>query len=203
MPGKSQQIVAFGLRAKTGRAILVILGGSIEAPEVISRAELTLWNPRVPETLQPFHAVMELPWPKACRAAQKSVRAIQTVTTGELKQRLTGCARANLKVCGVGVVGSAKTELERIGNPHIRAHAAEGQLFREVLEVGAGECGLRANGFTEEQLAMKAQGRLRQTPEALERQLSAFKKIVGSPWRADEKLATLAAWVVLAAARRR
>lgn len=35
------------------------------------------------------------------------------------------------------VVGSAPRSLDRIGNQHIRAHAAEGILFRRVLEVAS------------------------------------------------------------------
>jgi hypothetical protein len=43
---------AIGLKARTGRAIAVVLGGSIEAPELIKRAELTLTDPLIPATFQ-------------------------------------------------------------------------------------------------------------------------------------------------------
>ena len=55
-------LVSIGLRAKTGRAIAVVIGGSTENPIVLQKAELKLTDPKMPATAQPFHEVMDLPW---------------------------------------------------------------------------------------------------------------------------------------------
>jgi hypothetical protein len=190
--------VTFGLRAKTGRAILVVLHGPLASPEVLARRELILSDPKVPESFQPYHAVMELPWDEGVKAARKTVRIIQNLATSSLRDLVKEYGRSDLKVGGVGVVGSGKQNLEKIGNYHIRAHAAEGQLFREVLEVGAAECGLPVVSFTEEQLHKQAPSIIRRSAAELDRRLSSFKKTIGPPWRRDEKTAAVAAWVALA-----
>jgi len=50
------------------------------------------------------------------------------------------------------VVGAPAKNLGRIGNEHIRAHAAEGVLFRRVLEVAAERNGVACRGFAETEL---------------------------------------------------
>ena len=54
--------VAIGLRAKTARAIVVVLGGSADSPVVLLKSEIRLVDPKVPGTAQPYHEVMDLPW---------------------------------------------------------------------------------------------------------------------------------------------
>jgi hypothetical protein len=71
--------VAIGLRAKTGRAIAVVLGGSPDAPIVIAKTEIKLVDPKIPETAQPYHVVMELPWEESQRKVKKFARAIERV----------------------------------------------------------------------------------------------------------------------------
>ena len=60
--------VTIGLKSKTGRAIAVALTGSASAPEFRLREELKLWDERKEVTIQPYHRVMELPWPDAMTA---------------------------------------------------------------------------------------------------------------------------------------
>jgi hypothetical protein len=40
-------LVTIGLRAKTGRAIAVVLGGSSDLPQVVSKLEIKLVDPKV------------------------------------------------------------------------------------------------------------------------------------------------------------
>ena len=67
--------VAVGFRAKTGRAIAVALADGAQ-PKFVSRQEISLVDPRMPETAQPYHEVMELPWDEAERKASRFERAI-------------------------------------------------------------------------------------------------------------------------------
>jgi len=128
---------AIGFRAKTGRAIAVLLAGPIDSPRAVRRLEVTLTAPDLPATAQPFHEVMELPWEKAIAAARKTEAAIEAVAAQAIKQLVREARTAGLDVTGIGVVGSQDRDLSAIGNPHIRAHAAEGILFRHVLATAA------------------------------------------------------------------
>src|SRR5690349_15419651 len=139
----NSNLVAIGLRAKTGRAIVVVLGGSPDAPTVLAKTEIKLVDPRLPQTAQPYHVVMELPWEESQRKVQKFARAIEQVAKKAIADLVKQQTSTGNKVCGVGIVGAPERDLARIGNFHIRAHAAEGVLFRNVLNLAAEANGLK------------------------------------------------------------
>src|ERR1041385_5447278 len=118
----TSNLVSIGLRAKTGRAIVVALGGSSESPIVLLKTEIKLVDPKVPATGQPYHLVMELPFAQWQRAVKKSEKAIERVATEALAKLIDELQTNGHKPVGVGVVGAPDRDLARIGNPHIRAH---------------------------------------------------------------------------------
>src|SRR5258708_33308248 len=113
---KSSSLVSVGLRAKSGRAIAVVLRGPVDAPTVLAREEIVFC---APDKRQPYHAVMELPWPEAQAAVALVAVAIKAAAAEALRSLMAGAQ-------GVGIVGAEPRSLERIRNVHIRAHAAEG-----------------------------------------------------------------------------
>ena len=153
-------IAAIGLKPKTGRAIAVILSGSAGAPRIIKRTELILTDPRVPATYQPYHEVMELPWSESQVKVKPFVRAIEAVAVKVLAQLIRELKSEGIKVTGVGIAGSRNRDLAKIGNYHIRAHAAEGLLFRQVLESGARANKLDCRTFVERDLPVQAASEL-------------------------------------------
>ena len=169
---------AIGLRAKTGRAIAVVIAAEGGSPVFVWRGELRL----VPAaaTIGPYHEVMELPWAEALVAVRPLEKEIESIAEGALRDAI---AAAGVKVRAAGVVGSAPRDIARIGNPHIRAHAAEGILFRRVLELAAKRMKLRCSGFVEKDV----------DPD-IARPLA---RAAGRPWRTDERLAAAAAWAML------
>src|ERR1700730_5112542 len=125
------------LKAKTDRAIAGVRRGPIDAPQLIKRTELVLTDPHVPATFQPYHAVMDLPWKESEKKVVPFVRAIEKVAAKALAQLIHELRAEGLEIVAVGMPGTADRDLSRIGNYHIRAHAAEGLLFRQVLESAA------------------------------------------------------------------
>jgi hypothetical protein len=187
-----------GLKARTGRAIAVVLRGPAESPQIIKRTELALTDPRVPETSQPHHEVMDLPWNEAQVAVQPFVSAIESVAAAALAQLVQELESESLKVVGVGVVGAADRDLRKIGNPHIRAHAAEGVLFRQVLEAAAKANGLAKRSFIERGFEECAATELGYSVAKLNGYLARLGRAAGPPWRAEQRVAALAAWLMLA-----
>ena len=187
-------LVSIGLRAKTGRAIVVALGGSPESPIVLLKTEIKLVDPRDPATGQPYHEVMELPFAQWERAVSKRAKAIARVATKALAKLIEEVNANEHKLVGVGVVGAPDRDLARIGNPHIRAHAAEGVLFRRVLEIGAESNGIKWQAFS---YFDRAATRLGTDYSTVRQSLNDLRRSVPAPWRTDEKHAALAAWIVL------
>jgi len=194
---KKSNLVAIGLRAKTARAIAVALGGSIDSPIVIAKTEIRLADPKMPGTAQPYHEVMDLPWEESQRAAQKYIRAIENVATKELARLIDEQRSAGMKIAGVGIVGARDRDLARIGNNHIRAHAAEGVLFRRVLDLAAEANGLNRRTFPDRDFDALAATELGAKSAEVKQKILSLGRSVPAPWRADEKQAAMAAWLVL------
>ncbi len=189
--------VAIGLRAKTGRAIAVIVGGSPEAPLIIAKTEIKLFDPKLPATAQPYHKVMEMTWAQSQRAVKESVRAIRKVATKALAKLVKEQASTGMHVRAVGIVGAEDRDLSRIGNSHIRAHAAEGVLFRRVLDDAAVGNDLPFRMFPERKFAELVQDELGSRTNSVKKSLDEAARRLPPPWRADEKLAAMAAWMML------
>jgi hypothetical protein len=195
--------VALGFRAKTGRAIAVVLSEDDRAPAFEWRGEISLVDPRVPETAQPYHEVMEMPWAESMRAVAPFVAAIEAAAARALDTLREDLRSRDLIVRAVGIVGSADRDLAKIGNPHIRAHAAEGILFRRVLEAAAAKAHLPSRAFTEATLIASAASELHISPRAVQSHLKALGRSAGPPWRAEQRAAATAAWVAQVKPQRR
>jgi hypothetical protein len=61
--------------------------------------------------------------------------------------------------------------------------------------------GLRCDVFTEKQLIASATAGLQRGEAAIKRIVAQFGKAAGAPWRAEEKAASTAAWMMLPASR--
>ncbi len=200
MNKRSKAIAAsIGFRIRTGRAIAVVLGGPVKSPTVWKRAELVLSDPKKPDIWQPYHPVMDLPWEQAqekVRGVAKGVRAKAAEGFGALVREVRA---AGFELRGAGIVSGGSVDPEKIGNPHIRAHAAEGRLYREAVESGADACGVPRRWFSEKTLYEQAASAIGCSASVMKNRVAALGQKIVKPWAADEKLAALAAWVVLGA----
>jgi hypothetical protein len=190
--------VGIGLRAKTGRAVAVVLSGDADTPQILKRTEIRLHDPASPATFQPYHEVLDLPWDKAQIAVRKIASKIEKLATKEIARLVRESQIDGMTVCGVGIVGAGERNLEKIGSTHIRAHAAEGVLFRAVLEAGAAANDLPNRRFDERNLDKTAESELKISAAKIKATLAEMGRSAGSPWRADEKAAATAAWLALA-----
>src|SRR5256885_5450703 len=68
-----------GLRAKTGRAIAVVLAGTRKKPQFVARREISLVDPSMELAEGPYHTVMHLPWSEAMIAVRDLAAAIERV----------------------------------------------------------------------------------------------------------------------------
>jgi hypothetical protein len=189
--------VAIGLRAKTARAIAVVVGGTADSPLIVAKTEIKLWDPKFPATGQPYHQVMDLPGDEWPQAVQKSARAIEKLASKALATLMKEQSAQGRKVHAVATVGAKDRNLASIGNPHIRAHAAEGVLFRRVLDHAAQENDLLSRAFAEREFDQILKQELGAKSSSVKKKLDEAARALPPPWRADEKLAAMAAWLVL------
>ena len=135
-------------------------GGHRKVTAPITRAEITLSTPATPELYQPYHQFMNLPWDQAVVAVRDAEREIETAATRSLKALVDDLKSQDLEIASLAIVGAPERKLEAIGSPHIRAHAAEGVLFRHVWQVAAETVGLPSEAFSEKGFELSAATRL-------------------------------------------
>lgn len=180
-----------GFRVKSGRATAVVLGGSRAEPQALHRRIVLLSDPELPESKQPYHAragVLE----EGRETIDRRTRAVREAT-----ERSVDALLSEQPAAAAALVVGSLIDPARIANPHIRAHALEGQLFRTTLEQALEVRDVRCVVMLEKGLRGAAAELLGREAEELERAVSRLGRGRLSPWRADEKQAALAAWTQL------
>jgi len=168
-----------------------VLRHSAGVPEFVLREELKLYDEKITATIQPYHQIMELPSSEWAAAIKPAIAAIEKIAVASLKKLIDEVESRGMGIASIAVVGPKDRQLERIGNPHIRAHAAEGVLYRAVIETAAKRNDCPSRAFVD------PTPELRRPSQQIRKVLAELGKVAGPPWRADEKIAAVAAWVSL------
>jgi hypothetical protein len=188
---------SLGIRVKSGTACAILLLGPRSGPRVSGRQTLDLCDPEVPASRQPYHAVMNAAASEAPGIEARLRSAVQGATRHSVEQSLGNARGDGLNIAACALVVGSVIDPKRIANEHIRAHAQEGQLFRTALVDAFQHYGISASVFVERAIYAQAADALAKPIDEIKRLLSALGKGSAGPWRADEKLAALAAWMTL------
>jgi len=190
--------LAIGFRVKTGRATAVVMAGPASAPRILSRRSLQLWDTAIPESHQPWHADFELPPDESARIVPIALEAVDRVASSTLRTLVDEVRSAHGPIVGIALVAGSSTDPESIRNPHMRAHAREGQLFPQALATAAKTLRIPAVTLVESEVFASAASKLGKSPDAIKRAVTELGRNVGKPWSSEEKAAAAAAWMTLA-----
>jgi hypothetical protein len=194
--------IAFGLKAHSGWAALVILGQQGNDLSVVDRRRLALVEEDKLWAKQPYHAAEELPPAEARKVVQKGIAQAQRTALRELRAVVRWALAQGHVIAGCAVlVGEPMPDwtVAEILAVHFRMHKAEGVLFRDVLSQAAKECSLRVLEISEKSMVERAATTLALSPETLSGLLTTLGKSVGAPWGKDQKDAAVAAMIALSA----
>jgi hypothetical protein len=190
------QTAALGFRVKSGWAAAVLLKGSARSPQVCDVRHIDLSDARLPETKQPYHAAMGKLETDTSKIDQR-VQVVRRIAQKSIATLLSSHRQNGYRVRRAALVVGSEIDPASITNPHIRAHAFEGKLFRSVLERALHQHRIRTEVFTERDAYDKAAIALKKTNENVRRVIQNFGRATEGPWRTEQKLAALAAWVGL------
>jgi hypothetical protein len=187
---------ALGLSVRTGRAIVVVVGGSNDDPESLGKTLVQVaWTF---EEGAVFHTAQTLP-PERARAFVRDSEKRFTKSAGA--ELLEFTRELDARLVGARMAAPAEKQLpplEAILKAHPVIHAAEGELYRRVFgEAAAAALGLRPLRVPPNTLGVRLAAALRVTPAKLATRLATLGKASGKPWAAHQKLAALAAWLAL------
>ena len=192
---------AIGFRVHSGWAAMVAVSLEKGEPVVLVRRKLLLVKTFSYTFRQPYHTAEQMPLKDATEFVRKveqesrelglaGIRAVQK-ELNSLHYKVLGCALLLAS-------GRKLPEFEKILASHALIHTADGELFRGSIRHSCTRAKIPFTTFKERDLLAAAALRLKKRPEFLSSKIAALGKSLGPPWTADEKLAALSAWLVLA-----
>jgi len=193
---------ALGLKARTGRAIVVAVAGTVDDPAFVERSEMKLVREGA---FAPYHAAEDLSPAAADASVKRDVADAHRLAERGIRDALKRVAATGHDARGCGVlVGPAlpSWSTQEILAVHVRMHQAEGVMFREVLVAGARACGVGLATLREKSALEDAAKKLGWTRATLDARIAALGRSAGPPWGKDQKEAAAAALVALAATRK-
>ena len=194
-PVKSEN-AALGCRVKSGWAAIVLLAGSVDSPRLCDSRVIDLSDRRLPETRQPYHAAMGK-LETNTRKINRRVRVVRQIARRSIAAVLAGYRQEGHKITRAALVVGSQIDPASITNPHIRAHAFEGQLFRSALEAGLHTQGVQTEVLIERDVYTHAIRQLKRSSDSLLQTIKNLGRCTTGPWRAEQKVGALAAWMAL------
>ena len=193
------QTAALGLRVKSGWAAVVLLVDRAHSPQLCDVNRVELCDPRLPETRQPYHAgTGELETDST--TLNRRERVVRCVSQQSVTTLLNGYRQKGFRVRHAALVVGSQIDPANIANPHIRAHALEGRLFRLAVEQALQDQEIRADVLLERDAYACVAARLKQSTDDVKRAIQNLGRSAaahGTPWRAEQKLAAVAALFAL------
>ena len=178
-----------GLKIRSGFAVAVVVQRRGNEFSVESRQVVALSSEELPQSRFPYHPIVEMPAPRGDEVSKEAVAAVRRVAAREMKAFLE---RAGAVECAGIVVGSL-VDPGHISNPHIRAHAREGELFRTVVTDALAKDGVPCGVLIEKEAYERVAADVARSADRLRSEIAALGQKRIKPWRTEEKLATLAA----------
>ena len=173
-----------------------MLTGSARSPQLCDVQRIDLSDPRLPETRQPYHAAMGR-LETDTQKINRRVDVVRRITEKSIAKLLAGYRQQNFTIKRAALVVGSQIDPHSVTNPHIRAHALEGQLFRSVLQESLHKHRILSDVLIERDAYARAAVQLKQSNENVRRMIQNFGRDAKASWRAEQKLAALAAWVAL------
>jgi hypothetical protein len=185
---------ALGFRVKSGWAAVVLLTDTALSPQLSDIGRIELCDPRLPETRQPYHAAMGKLETNSTKLNHRE-RVVRRVSRHSLTKLLNGYRQRGFRIERASLVVGSQIDPANIANPHIRAHALEGRLFRSAVEETLQDHEIRTEILLERDVYDKATTQLKTSVLRIRRTIQDLGRFADGPWRTEQKLAALAAWV--------
>ena len=187
--------VAFGLKAHSGWAVLVVIGKQRDELVLVDRRRIELVDQTWAK--QPYHAAEGLESRVASDLVKRGTESAQRFALDEIKTAIRRERDRKNEIAGCAVVvGTPMPDwnTDEILAVHFRMHKAEGVLFQNALVRASEKCKLNTLPVLEKEMLVQATSQL---GDKVVKQITGLGKSVGPPWGKDQKDAALVALMVL------
>src|SRR5215471_16477488 len=176
---------AIGVRSHSGWATLIAISGPLDAPQVLDRRRIELCDPRDPHSKQPYHAAEPLEFAKAEKLVGRCIGSSQKLALQAVQAIVNGLEQQGHCVPAAGVLcasGRALPDLKAILASHALIHAAEGEMFRDVLVRACEQCGVSITKIREREVLETVASSVGLSEVKLQEHLVTLGKQLGPPW---------------------
>jgi hypothetical protein len=194
------EAATLGFRAHSGWSIMVAVAGSLRKPVVLERRRIETADAAIPGSRQPYHAAERLDVRKAETLIRLCRDSSTLLATGSVSAMVAQLAQKGHTVVGTGILfasGRPLPDLAATLQSHALIHTAEGEFFREALVRASQHCALPVTRVTEREAWERGAALFRLDSADLRQKITELGRSLGPPWRQDEKLASLAAWIAM------
>ena len=191
---------AVGFRVHSGWTALVAVALEGNQPIILVRQRPHLVATFNYTFRQPYHTAEKMLLAEAETFLEQQRKDSRKLALAAIRTAQTEAAQQGFQITRAALLlasGRPLPELSKILASHSTIHSADGEFFREALVHACAKSKLALTSIKERELLAAAAGKLRRNSTALTSRLTGLGKPLGSPWTADEKFATLAAWLAL------
>lgn len=196
----SMSSAAIGGRMHSGWGALVAVSNKAGTIEVIERRRMVIATPGTPGGNQPYHFAKGLELPEAEKFLEDHFATTKLLASTAVRDLMAELRERQYHVVGAAVLlasGRTLPSLIKILASHPLIHTAEGEFFRKAFSKACESLNLPVTGFRERNLDEFVQATFGKAATRMQRQISTLGRSLGPPWTRDQKMASLAASVVL------
>ncbi len=188
----------------SGWGALVAASGDGATIEVVDRRRIVITDPNIPGASQPYHFAAELALPEAKKYLSNCAEVSERLTRAAIQTVVQELHSRDYRVVASAVLlasGRPLPKLPEVLASHPLIHTAEGEFFRTMFWRACEHLDIPVTGIRERDLDECAQVAFGEAGIQVRGRISGLKSSLGSPWTQDQKKASLAASMVLAAGK--
>jgi hypothetical protein len=191
---------AIGIRVHSGWGALVAVTHQNNVIEILDRRRIPITGTTDAGASQPYHAVRNLQLPEAESFLANAFAAAHTAASSALREVIDALRAQKYQLTGCAILMSAARPLpplEKVLAAHPLLHTAEGQFFRAAFAKACASNDLSVSKIKERDLEVALKEKFGRDAVRIKTKVQLLARPVGPPWTTDQKLATLAALLLL------
>lgn len=191
---------ALGFRMHSGWGVMVAVSGDADSPTVVDRRRIVVMDPATAGGNQPYHHAAELSPEKAEQHLKKCGALSESMAQEAIRQVCAELSDRNYRVASAAVLmaaGRSLPSLPEILGSHPLIHTAEGEFFRKSVISSCEMLKIPVTQIREREVEERAKSAHGKNAAQILRKIAAMAGLIGPPWTADHKAATLAALLTL------
>jgi len=192
---------AIGVRVHSGWGAVIAVTGANGAEEIIERRKVVIIDAKKPGVAQPYHYVERMELSAAERHLAQCATDSRHLARKALDQVSSGLLQRGYSLAGTAILLSSARplpDLDKILAAHPLIHTAEGEFFRQAFRHAFESLEVPVMGIRERDLDERARQAFGKSAAQVRKNIDGMGRVLGPPWTQDEKMAALAADIVLA-----